>query len=365
MEQKAFSAKVMEVNGRVITGISSVGGVIDSYNDVIFKGAFKKTVKERADRVRHLWMHDFMQPPTASIQELREVSREELPEELQKQYPEATAGLLVKRFYLETARGDEILAGLTSAPAAINEMSIGYDPVRFDYAENQDGILIRNLRELRLWDTSDVNWGANEATVANFKSVIPFKDTGLADPEQEWKTPVLADFLSNPELTWEQISPAEQTRIAAHFALSKNSHPQSLDDLLLPHHEPVKTGVGKVVLAGTKSAMNELIRAGHSMGLSSEQIKFLHGHMSQHYSQFKQEAPALSVLQLIVSIGDSLEIPSVKANAETLVMLQKLNAILSAEPQSPADRDALTLRMGQEKLLRQLQMKRRVVSLSA
>ncbi len=360
MEQKAFQAKVLEVNGRTITGISAVAGVVDSYNDIIFKGAFKKTVKERASRVRHLWMHDFMQPPTASIQELREVSREDLPKDLQDQYPEATAGLLVKRFYLETLRGEEILAGLKSDPPAINEMSIGYDPVRFDYAENNDdGILIRNLREVRLWDTSDVNWGANSATVANFKTVLPFKDTGFVEElEQEWKAPVLSDFTDND---WESLSQPEKSRISSHFALSKNSPAQCFEDLLLPHHVPSKTGVGKSQWLGTKSAMQELICATHTLGLNEEQVTAVHAHLLGHYEQFKKEAPALPVLRLIAAVGDSLDIPSVKVNPETLGLLQKLNDRLSVEPLSVSDQAALTLRIEQERLLRNLSLKRRNV----
>lgn len=364
MEQKAFLTKVVEVNGRVITGISSVMGVVDSYNDVIFKGAYKKTIKDRGDRVRHLWMHDFTQPPTASIQELREVSRNELPSELQTKYPDATAGLLVKRFYLETPRGEEILAGLKSDPPAITEMSIGFDPVRFDYAENADQILIRNLREVRLWDTSDVNWGANDATVANFKTVIPFKDTGfMEDPEQEWKPEItLADFVEDAETEWDDLTPAERTRIASHFALSKNNPPQRFDDLLLPHHQPSKSGVGKAVWIGTKSAMNSLVMACNTMGLNDEQVKSLHMHLTQHYDQFKQESPALPVLQLIVAVGNSLDIPSVQASPETLGLLQKLNSLLSAEPLSVNEQATLTLRNEQERLLRRLSVTRRTVS---
>lgn len=246
MEQKAFPSKLLEVNGRVITGISAVAGVTDSYNDVIFKGAFKKTVKERKDRIRHLWMHDFMQPPTASIQELREVSREELPEDMLAKFPEATAGLLVKRFYLETGRGDEILKGLTADPPAINEMSIGYDPVRFDYAENAEGILIRNLKELRLWDTSDVNWGANAATVANFKTILPFKDTGIVDElDQEWKSPVLSDFL-NEDTDWGDLPLSEKSRISAHFALSKNNPAQCLKTCSCPITSPARRVLERV-----------------------------------------------------------------------------------------------------------------------
>jgi hypothetical protein len=105
------------------------------------------------------------QPPIAAVRELREVGKADLPDELLARYPDATGGLLVKREYLETPRADEVLKGIISG--AISEMSFGYDPIKWDYEDDKaTGGQIRNLRECRLWDTSDVNWGMNEATIA-------------------------------------------------------------------------------------------------------------------------------------------------------------------------------------------------------
>jgi len=106
-----------------------------------------------------------MQPPIAAIRELREVGKVDLTDELRDGFPDATGGLLVVREYLDTPRGDEVLKGIISG--AISEMSFGYDPVKYDFEEDgETGAQIRNLRECRLWDTSDVNWGMNEATIA-------------------------------------------------------------------------------------------------------------------------------------------------------------------------------------------------------
>lgn len=167
-EYKSFPAFTKQVEGRTVTGFAAVTGNLDDGNDRIWKGAFKKTILEHAERVRHLWQHNDRQPPVATIKELREVGKGELPPEVKQEYPDATGGLLVAREYLDTPRGNEVLAGLTSDPPAIKEMSFAYDPVKFDFEEGDtDGMLIRNLRELRLWDTSDVNWGMNAATVAS------------------------------------------------------------------------------------------------------------------------------------------------------------------------------------------------------
>jgi HK97 family phage prohead protease len=138
-------------------------------------GAFRKTLKEGGTRVRHLWQHDVFSPPVATILEVREVGERQLPDSIRDVYTNATGGLLVKREYLDTPRGNEVLAGLTSEPPAITEMSFGFDVVKFEYvqhakADEVPGFQVRNLREVKLYDTSDVLWGANPAT-ANLKSL--------------------------------------------------------------------------------------------------------------------------------------------------------------------------------------------------
>lgn len=148
-------------DGRLVVGMASIFGNVDSGGDIVHAGAFKKTLKERQQRVKHLWMHDPYLPPVAAITDLREVGEEELPEKVRDLYPEATGGLQVTREYLDTERGNEILEGIKAG--AITEMSFAYDLVKWDFDEDEE---VNNLRELRLWDTSDVTWGMNAATVA-------------------------------------------------------------------------------------------------------------------------------------------------------------------------------------------------------
>jgi HK97 family phage prohead protease len=173
MEYKAGIHYTKAVEGRTVTGFASIIGNVDSGFDVVHKGAFRKTIKERGGRVKHLWMHDPYQPPAAVIRDLREAGADELPDTVKEQYPMAQGGLLVAREYLNTPRGDELLEGIQKG--AITEMSFGYDPVKFDFEEIKEGdlkgALVRNLRELRLWDTSDVTWGMNAATVASKSDV--------------------------------------------------------------------------------------------------------------------------------------------------------------------------------------------------
>lgn len=167
-ESKASPQYIKAVRDRTITGIFSVFGNLDSYNDVVWPGAFSKTIQERGAKIVHLWQHDTTAPPIAKITGLRELTRAELPPEILRDYPEASGGAEVTREYLNTPRADEVLANIQAGVPL--QMSFMFDAVKYDFQELPDAKYEweqqRNVREVRLYETSDVLWGANDATVA-------------------------------------------------------------------------------------------------------------------------------------------------------------------------------------------------------
>lgn len=196
MEYRSITGALKSIEDRTVVGIFSVFGNEDSYRDVIEKGAFKKTIKERPDKFRHLWQHDFWSPPVAKIDYVKEVGKSELPDHLQA-IEEVTGGAEVSRTYLRTLRGDEILEGLQSG--AINEMSFAFDIIKHEYKEviSEDGQLKynrRHIKEVRLWETSDVLWGANPLTVGS--KGLPFGvDLLLRDLDELLKLDIPEDQL--------------------------------------------------------------------------------------------------------------------------------------------------------------------------
>lgn len=384
MEYKSVFSEVKQVEGRVVTGIAAVTGNVDDGFDRIWKGAFKKSIAERLGRVRHLWQHDMHNPPIATIEEMKEVGVRELPEAVREKYPEATGGLLVKREYLDTPRGNEVLAGIASG--AINEMSFAYDPVKFDFetltpdpspSKGEGGVLVRNLRELRLWDTSDVNWGMNPATVAS-KMAMAFKDTGVAEEGASWSEPQLEDFTDE---SWEDLSEGEKRRIAEHFCLGgtgtggtgisdpgyntgtdpgyKRGTGEGFEGCRLAHHQAGKSGVGRAVWKGVEAAMGAL------MGLTTD-VKRISGwsgwegdrravynHLKRHYEQFGKDAPDYRLVELAADVKrisgwngweglDERAWPARKVE-RLKGALEQLDEILrSAEPPEPERALALT-----------------------
>lgn len=168
-EIKSFPAMVKELDhtNRVAIGFAAIFGNLDSGNDVVHSGAFKKTLQENMTRIKFLWQHDFFEPPIATVLDAKEVGKGDLPKDLKEAHPEVTGGLLVTRKYLDTERGREVWAGISSDPPAITEMSFAYDPIKVEFEDHEKFGKIRHIRELRAYDFSDVNWGMNALTRAS------------------------------------------------------------------------------------------------------------------------------------------------------------------------------------------------------
>ncbi len=136
-------------------GHASVFGGIDSYNDTVEPGAFKKTLKENK-AFPLLWSHNPAEP-------LGIITGEEDKKGL------AISGDL----NMEVAAAREKRALV--AQGAIRGLSIGYEAVKWDF-DKTDGV--RHLKEIRLWEISICTFPADRAAqIARIKGV-PYTDFG-------------------------------------------------------------------------------------------------------------------------------------------------------------------------------------------
>jgi hypothetical protein len=170
MEHKTFPAFQLKIDGDqgIVTHIVAVFGNIDLGADVIQPGAFAKTITERGRKIKVVDSHNYNSTLSAIgvPRSLREIGHDELPANLLMAFPDATGALLAEtQFLLNTPEGkgvfDRIKAG------AIDEYSIGYDALDFDYSKasvNGKEITVRNLRTIKLYEYSPVLFAMNEAT---------------------------------------------------------------------------------------------------------------------------------------------------------------------------------------------------------
>ena len=158
MEYKSIPYFTKGIDGRTVTGIFAVHGNVDEGGDRSVNGSFGKRFGMGRKRVRFLWSHNGYNPPIATINQIREVEREELPEKVLTWAAEATGGVEVTRTYYEgVPLADWVLKSIQAGD--MEEMSFAYD---IHESEMVDGV--RELRDVELFDISDVNWGMNPAT---------------------------------------------------------------------------------------------------------------------------------------------------------------------------------------------------------
>jgi HK97 family phage prohead protease len=303
MEKREFKSSpsfIKAVEDRIVTQVFSVTGVLDMYRDRVMKGAFKKTLAERRDQIRVLWQHNFRDPPIGVLISAEEIGKEDLPDEVREKYPEATGALEAVVEYLETQRGDEALVGIEKK--AIRENSIGFDTIQQKIVKEEVSddvtITIRQLTEIRLWDLSPVNWGANPATFN--RTALLFKSTG-ATRNGSWKNPQLGDFIDSPA-EWLVLEKPETERIAMHYAMAEFPV-VDFNQLEFPHHLPRYQGVGPAHWDGVTAAMGKLMQTAAQV----DDKEGVHDHLARHYlSDFGENPPDLKLFELAHAVQTAL-----------------------------------------------------------
>lgn len=151
------------------SGYAAVFGNKDSGGDIIEKGAFSKTIREDFDRIKILSQHTDCELPIGKPLELREDDK----------------GLFIRGKISDTAKGRDIQTLMKDG--VLNELSIGYDAVEFDYDSEQG---VRRLKEIKLWEVSIVTWAMNDQAKMMRSSLwwraLEPKSKRAKSPAQDW-----------------------------------------------------------------------------------------------------------------------------------------------------------------------------------
>jgi len=156
-----------------IEGYGSIFGNKDSYDDIVQKGAFTKSLmKKPAKKVKLLWQHDSYEP-IGVWEEIREDEN----------------GLYCKgKILINTSKGADVYQMLKAG--AIDGLSIGYRTITETEEE-----YAQILKEVDLWEISVVTFPANE--LANITSV---KNISIDDKELEKDVEAREDADIEPEI---------------------------------------------------------------------------------------------------------------------------------------------------------------------
>jgi len=122
----------------IVKGYGSYFGNKDSDNDVIVKGAYKKTIEENGERVKYLYQHDMFKP-IGKMVELYEDDK----------------GLVFVAEVAKTQLGMDTIELMKAG--VITENSVGIMPIQ----KQQKGE-IREISEVKLYEISAVTIAAND-----------------------------------------------------------------------------------------------------------------------------------------------------------------------------------------------------------
>lgn len=170
LERKTSPGFVMKSDAKqgIVDAIFSVFGIIDQGNDIVHPGSFARTFVERSSKVKILDQHrtDTILSALGRPLAFRELGRDELPETLLAEYPDATGGALASiQFLMNTPEGEGAFIRINEG--AVDEWSFAYRALDYDFSnvgEDENARDIRNLRTIALYDVSPVLFGMNPAT---------------------------------------------------------------------------------------------------------------------------------------------------------------------------------------------------------
>ena len=129
----------IDENLGIVKGYGSIFGNVDSDNDIIDKGAYRRTFKNNGKRVKYIYQHDITKP----IGKMRELYEDD-------------KGLGFVAEVPKTTFGNEVLELMKYG--VIDENSVGIMPVKKDF--NDDGV--RVIKEVKLFEISAVTLASNE-----------------------------------------------------------------------------------------------------------------------------------------------------------------------------------------------------------
>jgi uncharacterized protein len=157
IKRKDSGLGIQDVDSKksIVVGYASAFGSLDSHGDIVMKGAFKRTISHNGKRVKSLLHHDPVQI----------VGKPELMSEDSK-------GLYTETRISDTALGRDLLTLI--ADGVIDEMSIGFMPVREEYDNEKKANLIH---EVKLVEYSFVTLASNaDARIQGLKGAAAMND---------------------------------------------------------------------------------------------------------------------------------------------------------------------------------------------
>lgn len=204
--------KAADMDGQYgyLEGYMSTWGNADSVGDVVRKGAFTKTLKERRPRV--LWQHNAYEP----IGVIKEA------------YEDDKGLFAVIALNLDTQRGMETYNLYKSG--AMDSFSIGIQLEKYNLIDGLNGKSAYEILETKLWEVSAVTFPANEQAVVTAVKE-KYEETVAKNTGEQIETLDNVESIDDLIGALQQIK-ADEERMLEEFFFEKArpEQPEGMDD---------------------------------------------------------------------------------------------------------------------------------------
>ena len=244
-------------------GFASVYGNTDLADEIVEKGAFKRTL-DHSKSVTLLWQHDTKQP--IGIGEIEDTDK----------------GLkIIGRLNLDTQKGKEAYSLLKQR--AIKGLSIGYDVLQDKWEKG-----LRYLKEVKLWEVSVVTFPCNEAAGVNsIKSAVPYQNLPVADKSIAWSSSKAKKNIKDWATTDGEID-FDKYKKAFVWHDPKNTGVQ--EGYKLPIADVID-GTLTVIPRAVYAAAAAVGGARGGLDVPDEDIEGIKSHINKYYGKLKEDAP--------------------------------------------------------------------------
>ncbi len=279
-----FQIKAVEGEERnLIRGYASVFGNVDLGGDIVHQGAFKKTLKERlkAGKIKFFFNHNLL---GGTLVDAREDEHGLWTESRISEAPSVQDQMILAR------------------EGHLNGMSFAFDTVKFDFEELPDGRMIRNLRELKLWEVSAVPFGMNEEAavieakaledrvarleerVDGIKSVVAFQDLPLADRARAWD----ASAADKRVRAWAGVEDAPNAKYRRAFVWYDGEAADQFGSYKLQIGD-VTDGALTAVPRGVFAAAAVMQGARGGVNIPDSDVSGVKAHLDKYYAKMRRE----------------------------------------------------------------------------
>jgi len=318
-------------------GLASVfGSMVDSWMPTVIEpGAFTKTLQENLSRVKILWQHNLDEPIG-------------LPLTLK----ESSKGLEVEGRISQTTRGRDALQLMKDK--VVDELSIGFDPIKYEMEEIDGKETIRHIKEVRLWEISLVTFAADpKAKVRSVHAVVPYQDLALADEGRSWSVGDAHNrVVSDCDLKGDSPDWVKFKRAHLWFDPAKTEDITGYKFLIADIIDGKLLAVPRAIFA----AAGVLMGARGGTKISQAEQDKMKAHLARYYKKMDRTAPwdeEKDSIELVLEMFHALIPPDETHEGKVLSSKNKkllqdavaaLNALLpAAEPPDKEDDQALTV----------------------